>query len=75
LGVRRVFAEGQNRMKVEILGSGDLAKALQIYRNLPRGQLLILPGTGHGTMMERPELVNLAIREFVERVDDGRTAR
>ena len=41
----------------------------EIYRALPRGQLLILPSTGHGTFGERPELVNLAIREFLERPD------
>ena len=41
----------------------------EIYRALPRGQLLILPSTGHGTFSERPELVNLAIREFLERPD------
>jgi pimeloyl-ACP methyl ester carboxylesterase len=42
-------------------------ETLEIYRNLPRAQLLILPGTGHGTFSERPELSNLAIREFLER--------
>jgi pimeloyl-ACP methyl ester carboxylesterase len=48
----------------------SLEDTIEIYRNLPHGQLLILPGTGHGTMMERPALVNLAIREFLERPHD-----
>ncbi len=47
----------------------SLEDTTEIYRALPRGQLLILPGTGHGTFGERPELVNLAIREFLERAE------
>ncbi|MGH8266450.1 MAG: hypothetical protein ACRETH_01810 [Steroidobacteraceae bacterium] len=27
---------------------------------------LLVPGTGHGTLPSRPELVNLAIREFLD---------
>jgi len=44
-----------------------IEETLEIYRNLAQGQLIILPGTGHGTMSERPELANLAMREFLER--------
>jgi pimeloyl-ACP methyl ester carboxylesterase len=36
----------------------------EIFRDLPRGQLIIVPASGHGTFKSRPELVNLAIREF-----------
>ena len=45
----------------------SIEETLEIYRNLPQGQLFILPGTGHGTMRDRPELANLAMREFLER--------
>ncbi|HEV8689178.1 MAG TPA: alpha/beta hydrolase [Ideonella sp.] len=51
-------------------GDHDFApieETLEIYRSLPQGQLFILPGTGHGTMSSRPELANLAMREFLER--------
>jgi pimeloyl-ACP methyl ester carboxylesterase len=44
----------------------SIEQTLEIYRNLPRGQLFILPDTGHGTMAQRPELVNLAMRQFFE---------
>jgi pimeloyl-ACP methyl ester carboxylesterase len=44
----------------------SIEETLEIYRNLPRGQLFILPDTGHGTMAQRPELVNLAMRQFFE---------
>ena len=42
-------------------------ETLEIYRNLAHGELFILPGTGHGTMTERPDLANLAIRAFLGR--------
>lgn len=44
-----------------------IEETLEIVRNLPQGQLFILPGTGHGTMVERPELANLAMREFLDK--------
>ena len=46
-----------------------IEETLEIYRNLTQGQLIILPGTGHGTMTQRPQLANLAMREFFERAD------
>jgi pimeloyl-ACP methyl ester carboxylesterase len=45
----------------------SIEETIEIYRSLPRGQLLIVPGTGHMTFSERPELTDLAIREFLER--------
>jgi pimeloyl-ACP methyl ester carboxylesterase len=53
----------------------SIEETLEIYRNLPQGQLLILPGTGHGTMRDRPELANLAMREFLERPQSDRLLR
>lgn len=47
----------------------------EIYRGLPQGQLLILPATGHGTFSQRPEIVNLAIRTFLEQSDLDKESR
>jgi pimeloyl-ACP methyl ester carboxylesterase len=44
----------------------SIQETTEIYRALPHGQLFIVPGAGHGTFSERPALVNLAIREFLE---------
>lgn len=52
-----------------------IEETLEIYRHLPQAQLFILPGTGHGTMRERPELANLAMREFLERTEGGKPVR
>ncbi len=49
----------------------SIEETAEIYRGLPKGQLIILPATGHGTMQQRPELVNLAIREFLEQPVGG----
>jgi pimeloyl-ACP methyl ester carboxylesterase len=52
----------------------SLEETREIYRGLPHGQLMIVPGTGHGTFQTRPELVNLAIREFLNPPDSSATA-
>ena len=52
-----------------------IEETLELFRNLPHGELFILPGTGHGTMQERPVLVNLAMREFLGRADATRPSR
>ncbi|MDQ2734445.1 MAG: alpha/beta hydrolase [Pseudomonadota bacterium] len=39
--------------------------SVEIFRALPHAQLLIEPGTGHGTFTDRPALTNLAIAEFL----------
>jgi pimeloyl-ACP methyl ester carboxylesterase len=44
----------------------SLEDTIAIYRALPKGQLAILPGTGHGTFPQRPDLSNLLVREFLE---------
>jgi pimeloyl-ACP methyl ester carboxylesterase len=42
----------------------------EIFRDLPNGQLIIVPASNHGTFNKRPELVNLAIREFLDQPDN-----
>lgn len=49
-----------------------LEETTEIYTSLQHAQLFILPGTGHGTMQDRPELANLAMREFLERPEAGK---
>lgn len=52
-----------------IAGDDDftsLEETTELWRGLPHGQLMIVPGTGHGTFHDRPALLNLAIREFLE---------
>jgi pimeloyl-ACP methyl ester carboxylesterase len=44
----------------------SLEDTARIFRGLPNAQLAILPGTGHGTFAQRPELANLVVREFLE---------
>jgi pimeloyl-ACP methyl ester carboxylesterase len=41
----------------------------EIFRDLPHGQMIIVPASGHGTFTSRPDLVNLAIREFLDQPD------
>ena len=47
----------------------------EIFRDLQRGQLMIVPASNHGTFNKRPDLVNLAIREFLDQPDSGTAAR
>ncbi|HUL19408.1 MAG TPA: alpha/beta hydrolase [Steroidobacteraceae bacterium] len=49
----------------------SLEETVELYRGLPHGQLMILPATGHGTLQSRPDLVNLAIRQFLDPTDSG----
>jgi pimeloyl-ACP methyl ester carboxylesterase len=43
-----------------------LEETLEIFRSLARGQLFILPDTGHDTFRERAEVLNSVIRTFLE---------
>jgi pimeloyl-ACP methyl ester carboxylesterase len=47
----------------------SIEETTEIFRGLPHGQLIVVPGTGHGTFQMRPDLVNLAIGEFLDRAD------
>lgn len=44
----------------------SVEETTEIYRHLPKGQLFIVPASNHGTFKSRPDLVNLAIREFLD---------
>jgi pimeloyl-ACP methyl ester carboxylesterase len=47
----------------------SIEETTEIFRGLPHGQLFVIPGTGHGTFSSRPELVNLAVDEFLDQPD------
>jgi pimeloyl-ACP methyl ester carboxylesterase len=47
----------------------SLEETAEIFKGLPHGQLMVVPGTGHGTFEMRPQLVNLAIVEFLDGPD------
>lgn len=52
-----------------IAGDHDFAsieETTEIFRGLPKGQLLIVPAAGHGTFRDRPALMTLAVREFLD---------
>jgi len=46
----------------------------EIFRDLPHAQLFIVPASNHGTFNARPDLVNLAIREFLDSSDGEKAA-
>ena len=57
----------QNRTLV-MIGDDDqvtLEHAIMMYRNLPEGELAVIPGTSHGLLVEKPELCNTIIVDFL----------
>lgn len=42
-----------------------LEHAIKMYRHLPDAELAIVPGTSHGLLVEKPDLCNLIITEFL----------
>ncbi|HEY4727416.1 MAG TPA: alpha/beta hydrolase, partial [Actinomycetes bacterium] len=52
-----------------MLGDDDevrLEHAIEMYRSLPSGELAVVPGTSHGLLVEKPELCNQIILDFLE---------
>lgn len=61
-----------------VAGDHDFASienTTEIFRALAHGQLFIVPGTGHGTFLSQPELINLAISEFLDKPDNKGSVR
>jgi pimeloyl-ACP methyl ester carboxylesterase len=44
----------------------SIEETAEIYRGLRKAQLFIVPGVGHGTFSGKAQLVNLAIRQFLD---------
>jgi pimeloyl-ACP methyl ester carboxylesterase len=42
-----------------------LEHAVEMYRSLPAAELAVVPGTSHGLMVEKPDLCNRLITEFL----------
>jgi pimeloyl-ACP methyl ester carboxylesterase len=52
-----------------MLGGDDdevtLEHAITLYRALPNAELAVIPGTSHGLLVEKPELCNTIIVDFL----------
>jgi len=51
-----------------MIGDDDevlLEHAIDFYRGLPNGELAIVPGTSHGLLVEKPDLCNQIILDFL----------
>jgi pimeloyl-ACP methyl ester carboxylesterase len=49
-------------------GDDDVVKhshTIELYEALPLGQLAIVPGTSHGLVKEKPEVVTALIKSFL----------
>lgn len=42
-----------------------LEHAVEMYRSLPDAELAVVPGTSHGLLVEKPDLCNLLITDFL----------
>jgi pimeloyl-ACP methyl ester carboxylesterase len=42
-----------------------LEHAIALYRSLPNGELAVIPGTSHGLLVEKPDLCNTVILDFL----------
>ena len=42
-----------------------LEHAVEFYRGLPNGELAVVPGTSHGLLVEKPDLCNRIILDFL----------
>ena len=43
----------------------DLEHAVAMYRGIPDSELMVVPGTSHGLLVEKPDLCNNAIVQFL----------
>lgn len=50
-----------------------LTVAEEFRRAIPAAELRVIPGAGHMSNFEQPELFNAAVREFCRKVDPGRS--
>jgi pimeloyl-ACP methyl ester carboxylesterase len=43
-----------------------LEHVIEMYRSLPNGELAVVPGTSHGLLVEKPQLCNRILLDFLE---------
>ena len=58
-----MFADNEGEVRVEHIHA--------MHRALPRAQLTIVPGTGHGLLADKPDLCNRMIVDFLREVSAG----
>jgi pimeloyl-ACP methyl ester carboxylesterase len=60
---------GQVRSRTLIMAGDDdqvrLEHAVALYRGIPDAELMVVPGTSHGLLVEKPDLCNAMIVEFL----------
>jgi pimeloyl-ACP methyl ester carboxylesterase len=49
----------------DVPGPITLEHAIRFYRGLPDGELAVVPGTSHGLLVEKPDLCNRIILDFL----------
>jgi pimeloyl-ACP methyl ester carboxylesterase len=57
-----------NRRTLVMVGDDDevrLEHAIDMYRAIPDGELAVVPGTSHGLLVEKPDLCNRLIVDFL----------
>ncbi len=43
----------------------SLEHAVEMYRGVPNGELAVVPGTSHGLLVEKPDLCNRMVVDFL----------
>lgn len=77
--LQKMWREGQPNLSVKdlksipvpvlvMVGDDDVIThehTIALYESLPQGQLAIIPGASHGVFMEKPDLVNRLLLDFL----------
>lgn len=85
--LQQMWREGQPTLDVEdlaavttptlvVAGDDDVVKhahSVAFYEALPRGQLAIIPGASHGVFMEKADLLNRIVLDFLAEQGDPQT--
>ena len=62
----RYVEDGRMDLSALITDRVAAQDAVEMYRALPDGELAVVPGTSHGLLVEKPELCNRIILDFLE---------
>ncbi|WP_114559060.1 alpha/beta fold hydrolase [Desertihabitans aurantiacus] len=69
LAITSEHLAGLDRRVLVVAADDDIVHpehTLALYRALPRAELAVVPGTSHGLLHDKPELVTRLVREFLE---------
>jgi pimeloyl-ACP methyl ester carboxylesterase len=67
----RLFRGRRSKLELVMVGDDDevrLEHAVAMYPAIPDAELMVVPGTSHGLLVEKPDLCNNVIRGFL--IDD-----